>query len=307
MSGYSHYQGGGEKTVYKTIVLEKYMQSYLNIMKENWYGPKYYIDTHAGTGYTIPFNTENTRIPGSALRALRKSFDKYYFYEKDESNFDTLVDTVESEINRDLRIDELKGPNGSLVRAKSSRPEIEILNVDCHQGIQRLINETNDQPHWLVFIDPEGFSADRTLVESICGRGNVDLFINFQTTGIYRNLSEYQDRVEQTIGENYPSDVNNMDELVNWYKNDLFEQMNYQARSRSMTSINDNWRYDLIFASQADVAGKIINEIFTGDLKGDAKQEIVDHRDTNDCSQIGLEDFTVKEHDRDQSSLDRFR
>ena len=51
VSGKDHYSGGGEKTVAKTVILDKYLKAYLDIMKQNWTGQKWYVDTHAGTGF----------------------------------------------------------------------------------------------------------------------------------------------------------------------------------------------------------------------------------------------------------------
>lgn len=299
----NHYQGGGEKTVIKSIILKKYIRAYLSIMDSNWKGNKCYVGTHSGTGYTV---AHDVTIPGSAKRALDEDFDRYYFYEKNPENFEKLVNTINELIDESINIETVTRPEtGEIKCATSENANIQVTNTDCNKGVRRLVDSTSQQNHWLVFIDPEGFSVNRKLVEQLLKRGNVDLFINFQTTGIYRNLSEYESRVEFTIGENYPREAD-MDALVKWYKEDLFEQNGYSTRSKELTSKGNNWRYDLIFASEADVANKIVNQIFDGGLSKEATDLIVEHRDGNECNQLGLENFDISVREHGQFCINDF-
>lgn len=126
MSDTEYYSGGGEKTVAKTVILDKYLWSYLSIMKENWGGEKWYVDTHAGTGFTTEMGVD---IPGSALRALSHDFDRYYFYEKDPDHFETLVQTIESETNAEFSMGTVG--DRSDPRAYCDDPRICVMNMDC--------------------------------------------------------------------------------------------------------------------------------------------------------------------------------
>lgn len=92
---------GGNWTEAKIEILVEYARAYLTIM--NVHGKKYswkllYFDGFAGSGFIKKGSDENERIiVGAAKRILGinnpRSFDRYYFVEKDEKNAQQLKET----------------------------------------------------------------------------------------------------------------------------------------------------------------------------------------------------------------------
>lgn len=283
-----YYSGGGEKTVAKTVILDKYLKAYLDIMKKNWSGQKWYVDTHAGTGFTRELGVD---IPGSALRALDHDFDRFYFYEKNSDNFETLVETVNEETVASLTIGEL--PEEGIRIACSQDPYIRIMNMNCNEGVKYLIREGRSSAHWFTFVDPEKLSVELELMERLCRRENMDILFNFQTDAFYRNARENashsHEKVALNLGEGFPQ-KGTYDDYVEYYQEKVFDENGWDSDSRSMESEgSNNWRYDLIFASKNDTALGIIGDIYTSDLKNDVAREIREWRSETNSEQSGFE------------------
>lgn len=297
MTGHDHYSGGGEKTVAKQVILERYIKAYLNIIP-NFYDQYWYVDTHSGTGYSEEFDTP---IAGSTLRALRYDFQRYYFYEKKYDHWETLCATIEDEIEGDLYRGELD--DGSPV-ATAKQPYIQIINKDCNDGVTWLVTNSSWNPHWFTFVDPEKFSVTLELMETLRNRGNMDILLNFQTEGFYRNTSENADHSHETVteslGEGWPTN-GTPDEYVEYYKKTVFTANGWNARSRKMVSEGSNgWRYDLIFASENDTADKIMGDIFgSSSIKDEISAGIRQHRDEEAGGQQSLGSVRVDNHGED--------
>lgn len=291
-----YYSGGGEKTIAKLVILDKYLKSYLDILGKpsNWSGEKWYVDTHSGTGYTYEFDIP---IPGSTMRAMSHDFDRYYFYERDENNFETLCDTLADEF--DLTFEQEKIQGTSTTMAKCDNPRVRVYNMDCNEGVKWLVNHAGGNSHWFTFIDPEKFSVERELLESLIQRGNMDILFNFQTTGFVRAGSEdaehSHDKVQRNVGENFPLNAS-ADEWVDWVKTDVFGPSSFDTTSRKMISEgNTSWRYDLIFASASGTAENIMSDIMENEkLTEDISEEVIDWREKSPTSQTGLEFYALE-------------
>jgi three-Cys-motif partner protein len=312
VSDSEYYSGGGEKTIAKTVILDKYLWSYLKIMDSNWNGQKWYVGTHGGTGFTHEMDVD---IPGSALRALDHGFDRFYFYEKDEDHFETLVETLNEEKNVGLEMGHIKD-RGERV-ARSNDPYVRVMNMDCNEGVRFLTDVAHSNAHWFTFVDPEKFSVERDLMEALCERGNMDILFNFQTTAFFRNTGENAEhahnKVASNLGIDFPKDADSPDELVEWYRESIYDELGWYSDARAMISSGNNgWRYDLIFASQNGTAMKIMDDIFNGDIQNDVTNEIVTWRKQRGNGQEGLEGFIHVETPADnvtedgQSSFDDF-
>jgi len=287
--GDEYYSGGGEKTIIKCVILEKYLRAYLNIMTKpsNWRGPKWYVDTHAGTGFTQEYEVP---IPGSTLRALNFEFDRFYLYEKDEAHFKTLVETLNQETQAELEIGSLQERDTAI--AYSDDPYVRVFNMDCNEGVSWLVNKANHNSHWFTFVDPERFSVERKLMEQLRDRANMDILFNFQTEGFFRNASENADhsheKVASNLGDDFPRDASH-DELVEWYEDKIFRERDWYAGARTMESGDGNqWRYDLIFATQNANASRIMGDIYNGKLKDDVASEVAEWRQRSNIEQTGL-------------------
>jgi len=265
----------------------------------NWLGETWYVDTHAGSGFSNEFDV---LIPGSALRALDHDFDRYYFYEKDQAYFDLLCDTIEDQLEVELWCK--PDPDDGPPRAGHDDPRIHIMNADSNVGATWLVKNSNTQSHWFTFVDPERFSVTLDLMETLRTRGNMDILFNFQTDAYHRNASEAanhsHDTITEGLGEGWPKDASK-DDYVQYYKNEVFNQHDWHARSRKMISEGNNpWRYDLIFASANTTAMGIMGDIFKSPkTKNDVTREINQHRNDQGCRQQSLSDLSVHDHDDD--------
>lgn len=304
-----YYSGGGDKTIAKLVILDKYLGAYMSIMEDNWSGEKWYVDSHSGTGYTREFDVP---IPGSTMRSLEHGFDRYYFYEKDEDHFHKLHNTLGDELNVSFDIGTL---NDSTVYAACDDPRIRIYNTDCNEGVKWLVDNSRRNSHWFTFIDPQQLTVEKDLLERLMNRGNMDILYNFQTTGFTRAGAEKaehgHEKVELNVGDDFPRDASE-DEWVQWAKKAMFGPTEFDTTSRKMVSEGDSsWRYDLIFASANGTAEKIMSDIMDGQkIKNDIKEEILKWRKESDIQQEGLEFYAlqVEDHEEqdDQQSLSNF-
>ena len=114
---------GGDWTESKIEILVEYAVAYLTIMKKyaKQYGWKLlYFDGFAGSGFIKKGSKENQKlIVGAARRILEietpRSFDMYYFVEKDEENVTSLE---------------------SLTKGVFEGKNIHVVNEDCNTKIE---------------------------------------------------------------------------------------------------------------------------------------------------------------------------
>lgn len=142
---------GGDWTESKIEILVEYAKAYLSIM--NIYADKYnwkllYFDGFAGSGFIENGNDENRKvIIGAAKRILDieepRSFDRYYFVEKETEIANELIDNVIR--NYDDKI-------------------INVANTDCNEKIQSMGNflksEKGKKYKVLAYIDPCGMQLN---------------------------------------------------------------------------------------------------------------------------------------------------
>lgn len=309
VTGSEFYSGGGEKTVAKLVILEKYIQAYLTVMDSQWRGENWYVDTHSGTGFSEEFGVP---LPGSTLRALSHDFDRYYFYEEDDEHFEILCDVIESDL--DVHLWKNLEPDEGPPRAGCEDPYLQIANTDCNDGVIWLIENANSHAHWFTFVDPERMSASLELMATLLRRGNMDILLNFQTDAYLRNATtgadHSHDKVDNSLPDGWPVDAD-ADEYVEFYKEEVFEEQGWMARSETMVSEGSNgWRYDLIFGSENATAIKIIGDIMGKSVKQDVFDEIEYYRE-NGSGQSSLADLHIEGVEGDdaagQSSLGQFQ
>lgn len=161
---------GGIWTETKIEILEKYASAYLYIMNKQKFHLTYF-DGFAGSGEIKIGNKEAYKlIEGAAQKvvsiAIPRSFDIYYFVEKDEEKKRLLEFAL-----------------------KTKRPTNNIFVVaeDCNDVLKRLalyLGE-NSFRKALVFLDPFGMNLDWSSIELLKGLG-VDLWI-LSPTGVGAN------------------------------------------------------------------------------------------------------------------------
>jgi three-Cys-motif partner protein len=184
---------GGNWTDQKMDIVEAYAKAYLKIMRRQKWARTIYFDGFAGSGsiediYSIeslPTGTlfgsvqpaecqhlQHNEQPkkGTALRILDiidpKSFDLYYFVEKNEAHCLELRKQIKSNY-----------PNR----------EAYVVREDCNRKLLDLANYLKPRRNYraLVFIDPYGMSVNWSSIEALAGLG-IDLWI-LVPTGVGAN------------------------------------------------------------------------------------------------------------------------
>lgn len=160
---------GGSWTETKIEILEKYASAYLYIMnKQNFHLT--YFDGFAGSGeIKIGKEDDYKIIQGAAQRIVSitvpRSFDIYYFVEKDEEKKILLE---------------------SVLNTKRTN-NVYVVAEDCNSVLLRLSAylKANSFRKALVFLDPFGMNLEWTSIEILKGLG-VDLWI-LSPTGVGAN------------------------------------------------------------------------------------------------------------------------
>ena len=153
----SHF--GGQWTIDKLDILEKYLDAYTTALKNQPFKLAY-IDAFAGTGeISLLHEDEDARafIEGSARRALKitdKPFDRLVFVEKDPQRYARLQSLREENPRRDIRTE----------------------NADAN-GYLRNLRADWDSWRGVLFLDPFKTEVDWATVEKIAGFNALDTWI----------------------------------------------------------------------------------------------------------------------------------
>lgn len=95
-------QFGGDWTKIKIEILVEYAKAYLTIMKGRNFYKLLYFDGFAGSGFIVNDTKSDIDVTvGAARRIIEiskpRSFDQYYFVEKDPTNFKLLEKNTKNE------------------------------------------------------------------------------------------------------------------------------------------------------------------------------------------------------------------
>jgi three-Cys-motif partner protein len=190
-------QFGGDWTALKIEILVEYAKAYLTIMKKHSYWRTLYFDGFAGTGFIVSGKAEKPELTiGAARRIVEidepKSFDGYYFVEKDASN-----------------VTELRKNTQEAFPQKT----IHIVEDDCNIKLSDMaehLKKPKEQRNYdkvLSYIDPCGMQLDWESLKKLEGVG-ADVWILVPTgMGVNRllkkdgNISDkWIDRLERFLG-----------------------------------------------------------------------------------------------------------
>ncbi len=178
-----------QDTEAKLQVIEKYLVSYLSVMKNQKWSELVYIDAFAGSGnlpteidsgFLEPLIDADEFVLGSATRALNLplKFDQYIFIEKDEN-----------------KVAELK-------QLKDSNPNsnINLVTGDANDELLKLcpyLAQSNVRA--VVFLDPFGNQVSWQLLEALAKTKHVDLWYLFPSMlGVYRQIGKSDARMDET-------------------------------------------------------------------------------------------------------------
>ena len=171
-------QFGGDWTKAKIEILVEYAKAYLHIMKDRKFFKLLYFDGFAGSGFIIDDKKVGNDITVGATKRIieisePRSFDIYYFVEKDSKTFIQLEENT-----------------------KKAFPQKEIHAVceDCNKKILDLANYLRDPKNkkvrTLAYIDPYGMQVEWRSIENLRGLP-IDMWILVPTgLGVNRLLTK---------------------------------------------------------------------------------------------------------------------
>lgn len=274
-------QFGGDWTKTKIEMLVEYARAYLTIMKKHHYWRTLYFDGFAGSGIIIKDDKENFKAYlGAARRIVEiddpKSFDAYYFVEKNPENFKQLNASTKEQF-----------PNKSIF----------VVKDDCNEKLKSMAEYMKkpkgerDYDKVLAYIDPFGMQLEWSSIEALKGIG-ADAWILIPTgMGVNRllkingEISEtWLKRLEVFLGipgdqikkDFYKEETvltlfgeekkkskteKTADKASELYKNRLNEIFNYVSEPMALKNAHNSTMYHLIFVSNNAAALKIATDI----------------------------------------------
>jgi three-Cys-motif partner protein len=282
---------GGKWTKEKIEILVEYAQAYLAIM--NFYAHQYkwkllYFDGFAGSGSiakelkeneeeTLSFDQVQQVLVGAAVRILEitdpRSFDMYYFVEKDTNHFKTLKENTK----------------------KKYTQKIYVSNDDCNKKLEDLAQFLlkNRKYKSLLYLDPygtqiaweslvglKGLSVDMWILvptglainRSLKNDGNN--LVDAHVKGLIRFLGIteeeikehfYDKRITQNLfGKLEEQSVKKgriIERILLLYTNRLNTIFKHVSRPYVLKTEKNNVLYHFMLASNNEIAVKIANEI----------------------------------------------
>lgn len=173
----SHF--GGEWTIQKLNIIEKYIKAYLIALK-NQKVKKIYVDGFAGSGITElktkeeaaagilgdllgednSFDEVPNVIDGSAMLSLKYDFDEYYFLELDKERIQTLKNNIKE-------------------RYPDKYPKVHFISGDSNSTLLAVVKKINVYSRCLMFLDPYALELKWETLEAISKCGVIDLWYLF--------------------------------------------------------------------------------------------------------------------------------
>lgn len=165
----------GAWTALKDAFLLTYIRNVYTPIIKNYFENFYYIDFCAGPGLVKIGNDIILGSPIVAAIAHETPFTKMFFLEHDKEKAKAL----------DERMKRLKEfPEFEDI-------DYEVIDGDCNKTVDKVIKKmmlNKGRHHRLAFFDPEGMEIDYDTYAK-CLNMYTDLIFNFQTPGIYREIS----------------------------------------------------------------------------------------------------------------------
>ncbi len=215
-------------------------------MSRAWPNGLCYIDLFAGSG-VCERRDNRQRVPGSALLAARAPvpFRSLILVEKDPA----LAVACESRVRQ----------------CKSGLTTVTMLNQDCNDAIDQVIQAIPVGALSLAFVDPESLQVRFNTLRTLASRGKVDLLVLLPTGyDIVRNIALYElqddsklDRVLGTTSwrqrlaklENRQSQKI-IDFFSDEYTSRLRDELGYQHVDVIPIKHNNTNYYNLVYASE---------------------------------------------------------
>ena len=276
---------GGNWTEQKIEMVVDYAKAYLTIMNKYPQFKTLYFDGFAGSGDIFKDDKVDIEIiKGTAVRILEinypRSFDMYYFVEKDEKN-KTGLDTIITK------------------QFPEKRSKCSIVNEDCNDKLLSMSKFLKDNTNFrvLAFIDPYGMSVNWSSIEVLKKLG-IDLWILVPTgMGVNRllkndfNISEaWLSKLEKFLGLhrneilNYfykqkseltlfgqetmmQKEKDAIERAGELYRKRLNEVFDFVSEAFKMKNSTGTIMYHFMMASNNKTAQKIANDIIKPNFK----------------------------------------
>ena len=268
---------GGDWTKIKIEILVEYAKAYLAIMKDRKFFKLMYFDGFAGSGFIIKDKKIDIDVTiGAARRIIEisdpRSFDSYYFVEKDPKNFALLEKNTKDDFP-------LK--------------KIYTICEDCNKKIIDLSNFLRDPKNakvrTLAYIDPCGMQVEWRSIESLRGLP-IDMWILVPTgLGVNRLLKKngqisvaWLEKLEIFLGlsreeiemrfykksatlfediTHIEKEKDAIESSANLYQSRLKEVFEFVSKPYELKNSTNSTMYHLFLTSNNKAAEKIGNDI----------------------------------------------
>ncbi len=255
----------------KLDIVRKYAQAYSSILASQTSIRRHlYIDAFAGAGVHISKAT-GEQVPGSPLIALdvQPPFAEYHLIDLDDEKVANLEELV------------------------GDRPNVKVYGGDCNTILLRDVfprARYEDYARALCILDPYGLSLNWEVVAAAGTMGTVDIFVNFPIMDINRNvLLSKPETIEDAdlqrmnafwgdetwreaayqqqgtlFGDPEPVKPGGNVAIIDAYRERLKTVAGFRNVPQPMVMRNSIGAavYYLFFASQKDVANKVLSHIF---------------------------------------------
>ncbi|MFB6187092.1 MAG: hypothetical protein ABEI86_09535, partial [Halobacteriaceae archaeon] len=150
--------------------------------------------------------------------------------------------------------------------------------------------------HWFTFVDPGRLEVSQDTLDTLTERGNMDILINFHSTGVKRASasSHSRDSAERYMGTSKLQNGKlSEDEYAELYCERVGQsEPDWTVDSTAMIDPhNDSYRFDMVFATIAEeTAMKVMQDIWNKEgFWNEARRFLEKYREGS--SQSGIGDF----------------
>lgn len=270
-------QFGGNWTKIKIEILVEYAKAYLTIMKDRKFFKLMYFDGFAGSGFIIKDNKIDVDVTvGAARRIIEiddpRSFDTYYFVEKDLDNFKLLEKNTKEDFPRKKIYAVCEDCNKKLIdlsnflRDPKNKNYRTLAYIDpCGMQVEwRSIENLRNLPVDMWVLVPTGLGVNRLLKNngqiSDAWVERLEIFLGLTKQEIEKNFYKKTETLfpEITIVQKEKDAV---DRSAKLYRNRLKEVFNFVSKPYELKNSTNSIMYHLFLASNNETAVKIGNDI----------------------------------------------
>ena len=157
---------GGEWTRQKLIIVEKYLNFYIEALKKQKF-QKVYIDAFAGSGVTEISSGEI--LVGSALSSLQYDFDEYYFLDINEDNLTQLKEYAQQYFPTKIN-------------------KVHFIPGDSNRELKKVLGRLTKYQRGVIFLDPYAMELEWGILKDIQKTGILDVWYLFPFAAANRNI-----------------------------------------------------------------------------------------------------------------------